>query len=183
LEFDSNPGAGSGASIFLPPSSSVPDGVEPPSQFADGESRSIPTVVGPVRPKTVGGRRILIVDDQADLVQVLQAILESKGFEVDFALRAREGLDYVESIKYSVILTDLGMPDMSGWEFAADARRIQPKTPLVLMTGWAAEVQRERLEEEGIHALLPKPFRGEQLLSVIADAMESRRRSNQVASG
>ncbi|MEE2829324.1 MAG: response regulator, partial [Myxococcota bacterium] len=137
--------------------------------------RSIPTVPEPTPPKTVGGRRVLRVDDQADLVQVLRNILEVRGFEVDVALRGRKGLEYAASIKYSVVLTDLGMPDMSGWEFAAEVRVLQPRTPIVLMTGWAAEIEEGRLEREGIHSLLPKPFRGEQLLETVADAIETRR--------
>lgn len=180
LELDSLPGEGSNFVLLLPPSKEQPELPERPLSFGGVDTRSVPTVPDVPRPKTVGGRRILIVDDQADLVQVLQTILETKGFEVDIALRARDGLEHVDAVKYSVILTDLGMPDMSGWEFAASARKLQPKTPLVLMTGWAAEIDPSRLEREGIHALLPKPFRGQELLDVIAGALESRRQAAQL---
>jgi DNA-binding response OmpR family regulator len=134
----------------------------------------VPTVEGPLRPKVVSARRLLVVDDQADILQVLTAILEDQSFEVDTALRARDGLSLVDQFQYSAILTDLGMPDMSGWEFAAEVRQRQPETPLILMTGWGAEVDEQRLREEGIFALLPKPFGGKDLLKLLDEALAIR---------
>jgi PAS domain S-box-containing protein len=179
LELLSKLGEGSVFTLVLPASDEVPAAPEAPLRFVGVDTCSLPTVPEPARPRTVGGRRILVVDDQADLLQVLRAILEEKGFEVDAALSAREGLAFVDSIKYSVILTDLGMPDMSGWEFAAEAKKRQPRTPVILMTGWGAEVDEQRLRDEGIYALLPKPFGGKQLLDLLADAFESRRQASQ----
>jgi DNA-binding response OmpR family regulator len=63
------------------------------------------------------------------------------------------------------------MPDMSGWEFAREVRRKQPQTPVILMTGWGAEVDQKRLIDEGIFALLPKPFGGKELLGLLSEAL------------
>jgi len=174
LEVSSKLGEGSSFVLLLAPSEEAPEAAEASLRFLGQDTRSVPTVPGPIRPKTSSGRRILVVDDQADILQVLTAILEGKGYEVDAVLRAREGLSLVDTVKYSVILTDLGMPDMSGWEFTAQVKQRQPATPVILMTGWGAEIDEQRLQDEGIFALLPKPFGGKDLLKVLDEALESR---------
>jgi len=179
LEVASTLGKGSNFSLLFPPSPERPVKGEGPLRLVDEGWEGVDSVPTSSRPKTVGARRVLLVDDQSDLVQVLRTILEQKGFDVDVALRARHGLGFVEALKYSVILTDLGLPDMSGWDFAAQAKKLQEKTPIIMMTGWAVEIEEQRLADEGIYALLPKPFSGKQLLDLIADALESRRQASQ----
>jgi len=178
LEVSRKENGDSSFGLILPPSDDSPTDPETTLRFVDGDGRAA-AVPNSVRPKTSGARRLLVVDDQADLVQVLRTILEQKGFEVDVALRGRDGLAFVEALKYSAILTDLGMPDMSGWDFTAKAKKAQPKTPIILMTGWAASIDEQRLKDEGVYALLPKPFRGKELLDLLADALESRRLASQ----
>jgi len=174
LEVVSKLGQGSVFILLLPPSDEEPEGAESTLRFLGDDTRSVPTVEVPHRPKSVSAKRLLVVDDQADILQVLTAILEDQGFEVDTALRARDGLSLVDQFQFSAILTDLGMPDMSGWEFAAEVRQRQPETPLILMTGWGAEVDEQRLRDEGIFALLPKPFGGKDLLKLLDEALAAR---------
>jgi CheY-like chemotaxis protein len=126
---------------------------------------------------------VLVIDDQPDLVQVVQNILEARGFTVDTALSGKDGLALAEVSKYSVVVTDLAMPDLSGWELAERIHGAQPKTPIILITGWAADIEEDRLAEANIHAVLPKPFRSEQLFDAINDALnarDSRLRSKQI---
>jgi len=171
LEIVSEVGEGSVCTLFLPPSNEAPENPEDSLRFPGPDTRSVPTVAGPMPADLPSGPRLLVVDDQADILQVLTAILEAKGYEVDAVLRARDGLSLADQAEYSVILTDLGMPDMSGWEFAAEVREKQPKTPVILMTGWGAEVDEQRLSDEGIFALLPKPFGGKDLLLLLNEAL------------
>jgi len=120
-----------------------------------------------LRPRTRGGRNVLLVDDQADLLQVLSNILTTAGYAVDTAMNGKDGLELAQATRYTVVITDLGMPDMSGFEVAQRVKLLQPDTPVILMTGWAAEVDARRLEESGVAALLPKPFRREALLDTV----------------
>jgi CheY-like chemotaxis protein len=136
------------------------------------DTRSEPTVPEPDRPRTRGGRSILLIDDQADLVQVVRTILEGRGYSVDAALNGRDGVKLAEASRYSLVLTDLGMPDISGWEVADRVRECQPETPVILMTGWAADIPRERLHDHSIASLLPKPFRSDQLLTMIKQTLD-----------
>ena len=170
LEVSSRLGSGSTFKLCLPPSQDEPTVEETSLRFfRTGRVQSLPPRT--YRPGSVSGPRILVVDDQADLVQVIQSILEQKGFAVDVALRASDGLQCLAEISYSLILTDLGMPDMSGWEFARRAQSLQPDTPVLLMTGWATEVDEEQLAREGIQAVLSKPFRAKLLLDKIDEAL------------
>ncbi len=136
-----------------------------------------PTVTERIRPKTRGGRSVLLVDDEIELVQVVQTILENRGFAVDTALSAKDAVAYAQASKYSVVITDLGMPDASGWDVAAKVHELQPRTPVVLMTGWAADIEQSKLAQHNIGALIAKPFRGAQLLAVIDKVIATRRQS------
>ena len=167
MEVDSEPGRGSTFALILPRSDRGPT-APPPQPRLDLLERPAPSMQPEAPgPKTRGGRSVLLIDDQADLLQVLSNILTSSGYSVDTALNGKEGLELAQASKYTIVLTDLGMPDMSGFEVALKIRTIQPKTPVILMTGWAAEVDRARLEENGVASLLAKPFRRETLLETV----------------
>jgi len=175
LEVDSIRGSGSSFALLLPASEDAPSDPPPsPRSNLRSDTRSQPTVPEPDRPRTRGGRSILLIDDQADLVQVVRTILEGRGYSVDTALNGKDGVALAEASRYSLVLTDLGMPDISGWEVAGRIRDVQPETPVVLMTGWAADIPPERLSEHDIVALLPKPFRSDQLLAMIKTTLDGR---------
>ena len=173
LEVDSRKGHGSSFAVIIPAAEEAP--IEPaPAPRSDLLARSVePTVPEVERPPTRHGRSVLLIDDQADLLQVVRTILEGRGYDVDTAINGRDGVAAAMQQRYSVILTDLGMPDISGWEVAARIRETYADVPIVLMTGWAADIPPGRLKENKIQALLPKPFRSEQLLTVIQQILKS----------
>ncbi len=164
LEVDSEPGRGSSFALVLPASSEAP--AEPPAPPRE-EMTSLSSFSAMAAPAPPGARRVLLIDDQADLVTVVETILRAQGWHVDTALNGREGLALAEQRTHAIVLTDLGMPDLSGWEVAQRMAELQPETPVILMTGWAAEIDEARLEDQGITALLPKPFRTEALLKLV----------------
>lgn len=167
MEVDSAPGHGSTFAMILPRATQAP--TEPPPTPRVGPAQRSNDVVTSFPGVGVeqGGRRLLLIDDQADLLQVLRTILEGKGFTVDVAINGKDGIQLAEQTRYGLVLTDLGMPDISGWDVARKVREVQPRTPVVLMTGWAADIDSERLARGHVDALLPKPFRSEQLLEVV----------------
>ena len=176
LEVDSTPGEGSTFALILPASDIAPAEPSPEPRVGLLERSTEGSAPAPPRPPTRSGRSVLIVDDQADLVHVVRTILEGRGYSVDTALNGRDGVKLAEATRYSVILTDLGMPDISGWDVAGRVRQLYPDLPIVLMTGWASDIPPERLAEHEIQALLPKPFRSDQLLAVINKVLVDRAR-------
>lgn len=112
-------------------------------------------------------KRILIIDDQPDVVQLLRDLLEHNKFEVITASEGVEGLAKAKSHKPDMIIVDVAMPVMDGYEFVKELRRDEEfkDTPVVVITG---RVQlREIFEEQGINDYIMKPFEKKELLTKI----------------
>ncbi len=113
---------------------------------------------------------ILAVDDQPVILELISAMCQTLGFKVTTALSGAEALALAKVNKYDVILTDLAMPGMSGLELSKLLRNEHPDTPIILITGWEATIDRNELEKSGITDILYKPFRIEQLTDLVKAA-------------
>ncbi len=101
--------------------------------------------------------RVLVVEDDSDLLSLMEMILTDAGFEVRTAPEGRAALARVEEEMPGVILLDMRMPVMNGWEFAQEFRaRHGHAAPIVVVT--AAESARRRAEEIDAEGWLSKPF-------------------------
>ncbi|HPC11003.1 MAG TPA: response regulator, partial [candidate division Zixibacteria bacterium] len=116
--------------------------------------------------------RILAIDDQTVILDLIAAMSQSMGYEVAVASSGPEGIALARRQRFTLVLTDLAMPGMSGLEVAAEIRKLQPDTPIVLVTGWEVTTDRAQLEEAGIVRVLYKPFRIEQLTEIIRSAVQ-----------
>jgi two-component system, cell cycle sensor histidine kinase and response regulator CckA len=114
---------------------------------------------------------ILLVDDDADVLEIAQEMLERLGFDVHAASQGRIALEWIRSHKGPVAaaLLDLAMPDMTGDELARELQRIRPSTPILIMSGFREEIARGRLPGEIRVTFLPKPFTREQLVQTLHD--------------
>jgi CheY-like chemotaxis protein len=113
---------------------------------------------------------ILIVDDDPDLLRVIELALNQTGHHLRFAEDGKEALERVQEKMPDVILLDMRMPVMSGWEFAREFRNHHGRAaPIVVMT--AAEDSEIRAKEIGADAYLGKPFDLSHLHEVIEDAL------------
>ncbi|HEX2896527.1 MAG TPA: response regulator, partial [candidate division Zixibacteria bacterium] len=113
---------------------------------------------------------ILAVDDQPVILELISAMCQTLGFRVTTALSGAEALSLAKENKFDVILTDLAMPGMSGLELSRLLRIDHPDTPIILITGWEATIERSELESSGISDILYKPFRIEQLTNLVKAA-------------
>jgi len=113
---------------------------------------------------------ILAVDDQPVILELISAMCQTLGFRVTTALSGAEALSLAKVNKFDVILTDLAMPGMSGLELSRLIRIDNPDTPIILITGWEATIERSELESSGISDILYKPFRIEQLTNLVKAA-------------
>jgi PAS domain S-box-containing protein len=118
--------------------------------------------------------RILVIDDEELVRGVLADILSRNRHQVVVAANGEEGIRLFREDKFDIVLTDLGMPGMSGWEVCKGIREIDPNIPVGMITGWGAEVSRKKREEHGVDFVLSKPFNYEQILNVIVEAMGSK---------
>lgn len=115
--------------------------------------------------------RILIVDDEGSLLLTLVANLELEGFEVVGAQDPSSALQLVGEEHFDLVLTDIRMPGMTGVELFRAIRHIRPDMPVILMTAFAAESLIEEAIQEGVFAVLPKPFDIEHVIFALSRAL------------
>ena len=110
---------------------------------------------------------VLIVDDDPDLTKSVQRVLEAAGYTVRSARTGREALAAVAQKMPSVILLDMLMPDMDGWDCAMELRALYGRSvPVVIVT--AAARAHDRAEQLGIDHVLGKPFDLDDLFDVLS---------------
>ncbi len=141
IEIESSPGAGSIFKVCLPVSAEAP--------AAESQEASSP----PVRPA-----RVLVIDDEPEVRSVLREMLVSFGHTVVEAASGEEGLACCESGPVDVILTDVSMPGMSGWDVADACQQRFPQVPLGFVTGWGDRLDQEKTLRSGVRFVLSKPF-------------------------
>ena len=113
--------------------------------------------------------RILVVDDTPANIQSLAAILKEKGYQISVATNGKQALDAVARVQPDLILLDVMMPEMDGYE---TMRRIRENSkfrllPIIALTAKAMKGDREKCLEAGASDYLAKPVNTEQLLSAL----------------
>ena len=112
-------------------------------------------------------RRIMVVDDEEGIRKVLSTALSGMGYEVVTANSGTEALNLFLKSSFALVLTDLEMPGMDGWDLASRIKDRFPNIPVVLMTGRAKEDVIERMKGNSVDSVIFKPFRLEQVLKMI----------------
>jgi len=150
----------------------------PPAPLGEGEPRAIEEgrPRGEVSPQASrsGAATILVLEDEASVRSLLVEALTQAGHKVESAADGAAGLAKLDGGPFDVVLTDLALPQRSGLAIARSVKRLDPRTPVVLITGWGHLLDPERLREHGVDLMLVKPFRIERVLSVVGDALRLR---------
>ena len=108
---------------------------------------------------------ILVVDDERNIVELVQLYLRSEGYQVEVAYDGREALDKVATLHPDLVVLDLMMPELDGWEVTRRLRRDGGKTPVIMLTAKGDEVDRVIGLEMGADDYLPKPFGSRELVA------------------
>jgi CheY-like chemotaxis protein len=111
---------------------------------------------------------VLIVDDQGPLLELISRIFALDGHTTTTCQSGREALEWLERQSFDLVLSDIGMPGMSGLELCAEIRRRWPDQPVALLTGWGTELTLEAARARGAFAVLNKPFQAAQLRALLA---------------
>jgi len=135
-----------------------------------GQSPAPPREPSGDKPAATVPRRILVVDDNCDSANSLAMLLKLLGHTVDTAYDGLEGVEKAATFRADVILLDIGMPRLNGYEAARRIREQHQKgLRLVALTGWGQEEDRRRTEEAGFDAHLVKPVDLEALTKLLAE--------------
>lgn len=119
----------------------------------------------------LGPKSLLVVDDDPDILEALSEILEGEGFDVRRARNGQEALERLEERQAHLVLLDLMMPVMDGWEFAQELRRRPhlPAVPIVVLS--ADRNVATKAAEIGARSFLAKPFELNDLLDTLEETL------------
>jgi len=102
--------------------------------------------------------RIMVVDDDEQIRGILKDMLNLLGQETQEFCDGQSTLASFAKGRYDLVFSDLGMPGMSGYELTAHLKKIDPEIPVILITGWGAQLDSSEMRSRGVSHLLAKPF-------------------------
>jgi CheY-like chemotaxis protein len=156
LEIETGPGRGARFLIRLPVH--VEQAVEAPRPSTELPARAL---------------RVLVVDDEPMVREVMTAILQADGHHVQEAAHGREGLERFRTGEFDVVLIDRAMPEMNGDQLAVAIKRHTPRVPVVLLTGFGDLMNATGDRPEGVDLVLSKPITLTELRQALATVTAS----------
>lgn len=113
-------------------------------------------------------KKILIVDDEPDTLELVKLVLESGGFETLLAASGTQALEQIERTRPDLVLLDIMMPDIDGWDVFRKIKEKDPKIPIAILTAKAQNIDRLL----GLHVLkaddyITKPFGKNELINKV----------------
>lgn len=118
-----------------------------------------------------GRARVLVVDDEATIRDLLSKTLALAEYDVDLAPDGRAALERLRIIPYDLLITDLKMPGVDGLTVIREARRLKADIPVIIITGFSTEASAIEAVNLGVSGYLTKPFRVPRVLAVAAKAL------------
>jgi excisionase family DNA binding protein len=118
-----------------------------------------------------GRPRVLVVDDEASIRDLLSKTLALAEYDVDLAPDGRTALERLRMVPYDLLVTDLKMPGVDGLAVIREARRMKPDIPVIIVTGFSTEASAIEAVNLGVAGYLTKPFRIPRVLAAAAKAL------------
>jgi CheY-like chemotaxis protein len=145
-------------------------------QVAEGANTTIlgaGQVKGSQTDPILADARILVADDEPNIRGTLSDVLRKYGANLTAVASGSDAVGCIEREEFDLIISDIKMPDKSGYEVFAAARRRSETVPVILMTGFGYDPNHSivRASQEGLHAVLFKPFKVDQLLAEVRKAL------------
>ena len=140
IEVQSEPGVGT---VFT---------LEFPSGAIESDTQAADSTMAPE------SRRVLVVDDEQTVLEVLVDLLAAMGMQVTRAHGGPAGVEALGRDSFDVVFTDLGMPEVNGWDLALTAKACANPPDVVLVTGWGFQLEEEAAVSRGVDLVMAKPF-------------------------
>jgi PAS domain S-box-containing protein len=159
IEVQSDVGKGTAFHVYLPRAEPAIEAIRP------AETHHLP----------VGTERIMLVDDEPELLNISQEMLKKLGYEVISKNNSRDALDEFRQKpdQFDLILTDMTMPEMTGEKLAQEIIKIRPDIPVVLYTGYSEKIDAQKAKEIGIKAFVMKPLTLSNLAVTIREVLDN----------
>jgi signal transduction histidine kinase/CheY-like chemotaxis protein len=172
VEVESKVGAGTKFKISLPKAQVSEDSILPeperPKLLQEKPNTNASRTFDHNQPK------ILVVDDEQAIRDLLRDLLESEGCRVYLAPGGREALGLFEAHQFDAIFTDVGMPGMSGWELAHAIRQRNETIPIAVITGWGKAVGSNEQKEARVDWVIAKPFTAQRISELAQEITRQR---------
>lgn len=124
--------------------------------------------------------RILVIDDDTNVLDLTQFHLRKQGFEPLMAESGEEGLKLMEENQFDVALTDLRLPDLDGIELVKRCKELSPETEIIVITGYSSIKKAVEAAQAGAFYFVEKPIDFEELFLLIGKALESRTQKTEI---
>jgi signal transduction histidine kinase/ActR/RegA family two-component response regulator len=168
----SSPGLGRGSTFTV----RLPIGAVPQASQSSADESPAPEIRG--------RERVLVVDDNEDAADLLSMVLEQSGYETRTVYDGRSAIGAALEWSPSLVVLDIGLPDMSGYDVARELRLPERGAPLTLiaLTGWGTQDDKRRAMEAGFDVHLTKPVDAAQFHAALAQLETRRSRLNEPSS-
>ncbi len=119
----------------------------------------------------MGGRRVLVIEDQEDLAALYESALSKEGYEVSKAYTGEEGVALFEDNGFDAVMLDMTLPEMHGLQTLQEIRSRNANVPVVVVTGETDDETRHTSERLGVQEYLSKPADHRQIISALRRAL------------
>jgi signal transduction histidine kinase/CheY-like chemotaxis protein len=121
----------------------------------------------PLKTNTQMPTRLLVVDDEEFVRELLRDILEGENCDICLAESGSEALSLFKEMEFDGVFTDVGMPGMSGWELAREIRQTDKQIPIAVITGWGEAVASHEQKAAGVNWVVAKPFTADRIAELV----------------
>ncbi len=124
--------------------------------------------------------KILVVDDDTNIVEVIKMRLESEGYDVSTAFSAEQALNEAKNDIFNLTITDLKMADMSGMMLMEELLLIDPEMPVIILTAHGTIENAVEAIRKGAYSYITKPFDQKELILQIRNALEKQQLTHKI---
>jgi len=117
---------------------------------------------------------VLVIDDEPMILRALETMLRKAGHRVTCCSSGRDGLEQLERHSFDVVITDLGMQEISGWDVTKTIREKGIDAGIIMLTGWGFQLDEEQAKMAGVDLLMSKPFTKAQIVEAVNSLLASR---------
>ncbi|MDM8517161.1 response regulator [Desulfobacterales bacterium HSG16] len=160
VRVESEPGAGTSFEICLP-------------RIVSEAENKVATEKIPVK---TGSERILLIDDDRAIINMLRSMADRLGYQVVAHYNSMDALEAFRSApdNFDIVITDMTMPHMTGDRFSVELKKIRPDIPIILCTGFSGKIEDCTASEIGVERVLMKPIAREELANAVRAILDNR---------
>ena len=121
---------------------------------------------------------ILLMEDEHSIANGLKMVLTEEGYQVDLAMTGQGALDSFFGNGFDLLVADLRLPDIDGFEVIKQVKAKRPETEVVVITGYSSVYSAVDAMKLGVYDYLPKPFTEDEIKNAVSGALENKKKAN-----